>query len=421
MAVKATNQVDIVDLTDGYSVDLSYTGITVPGDLNGNASNVSNAFSIDVTALCGSDKVSLATSSVAVTAPTGITAGTKTVSNGVVTVPFSTTTALTGMKVITFEVAVTTDLTLTKKLPVTVAKTGATGATPVITATKSGTVTTITADGTSIATINDGTNGTNGLNQATVTLYQRAASVTAPSSGNSTYTFSTGVLSSVPSGWSQAFPAETQGSTTPVWMIRAVASANTATDTIAYSEWSTPVKIVSSGSNGTNGTDGANGLNQATIFLYQRAATSPSKPSSAVTYTFSSGALSTTPSGWSRSVPAANGNPCWVTQAVAVSNATTYSIASTAWTDPTKLVEDGLVLTIESSAGTIFKNTSAATTLTANVFQGGNQLSSSQIAALGTVKWYKDGSYMSGKDGLTLSISAGDVTNKASYTAKLEG
>ena len=388
MAVKATNQLDIVDLTDGYSVELSYPGVTVPGDASGNASNVTNAFTVDVTALCGGERVQLTTSSVTVTAPTGITAGTKSVSNGVVSVPFSTTTSLNGLKTIKFEVVVTSDLTIEKYLPVTVARTGATG--------------------------------TAGLNQATVTLYQRAASASAPSSGSSTYTFSTGILSSVPTGWSQDFPAETQGSTTPVWMIRAIASSNSSTDTIAYGEWSTPIKVVSSGSNGTN---------QATVILYQRASSAPSKPSSAVTYTFSTGALSAVPTGWSRSVPAVNGNPCWITQAVAVSNASTYSIPvspSNAWTDPVKLVEDGLVLTIESSAGTIFKNTSAATTLTAKVFQGGTQLSSSQISAMGTIKWYKlndstgTWTYLTGKDGATLSISAGDVTNRASYMAQLE-
>lgn len=391
MAVKATNQLDIVDLTDGYSVELSYPGVTVPGDSSGNAGNVTNAFTVEVSALCGGERVQLSASSVVVTAPNGITAGSKSVSSGVVSIPFSTTTALNGLKAIKFEVAVTADLTIEKYLPVTVARTGA--------------------------------NGAAGLNQATVTLYKRAASASAPTSGSSTYTFATGILSDPPTGWSQDFPAETQGSTTPVWMMRAVASSNTTTDTIGYGEWSTPVKMVSSGSNGDDG------LNQATIILYKRAASAPSKPNTAVTYTFATGALDAIPTGWSRSVPAVNGDPCWITQAVAVANTATYTIPvspSNAWTDPVKLVEDGLVMTIESSAGTVFKNTSAATTLTARLFQGGTELSSSQIAAMGTVKWYRydedtdTWAYLTGKDGLTLSIGAGDVTNRASFMANLE-
>lgn len=82
--------------------------------------------------------------------------------------------------------------------------------------------------------------------------------------------------------------------------------------------------------------------------------------------------------------------------------------------------DDAITLVIESSAGTIFKNTSAVTTLTARVFQGGVELTSSQISALGTVKWYKDGTYQSGKDGLTYSVTTGTVTSHATFTASLE-
>ena len=52
--------------------------------------------------------------------------------------------------------------------------------------------------------------------------------------------------------------------------------------------------------------------------------------------------------------------------------------------------DSGVVLTLESSAGAIFKGTAVSTTLTAHVFRGGAELSSDAIAALGTVKWYRD-------------------------------
>jgi TfoX/Sxy family transcriptional regulator of competence genes len=55
----------------------------------------------------------------------------------------------------------------------------------------------ILVDGSIVATV---TNGANGLNSATVFLYKRAASASKPSSGSSTYTFSTGQLANVPSG-----------------------------------------------------------------------------------------------------------------------------------------------------------------------------------------------------------------------------
>ena len=79
-------------------------------------------------------------------------------------------------------------------------------------------------------------------------------------------------------------------------------------------------------------------------------------------------------------------------------------------------------MVITSANGTIFKNTSISTTLTAHVYQAGVELTSTQIAALGTIKWYKDGSSTAmSTTGATLNIGSGDVTNKATYTAQLEG
>ena len=125
MAVKATNQVDIVDLTDGYSVILSSDSVTVPGDLNGAAIAESNAFSVSVTAMCGSDKVPC---TVVVTCPSGISAGTQTTSNNVVTVPFSVTSQLVGSAMVTLAVTITdAGVTVGKSLGVAVAKTGASG------------------------------------------------------------------------------------------------------------------------------------------------------------------------------------------------------------------------------------------------------------------------------------------------------
>lgn len=84
--------------------------------------------------------------------------------------------------------------------------------------------------------------------------------------------------------------------------------------------------------------------------------------------------------------------------------------------------DDAITMVITSSNGTIFKNTGVSTTLTAHVYQAGTELTATQIAALGTIKWYKDGSSTAlSTTGATLSISASDVVNKASYIAQLEG
>lgn len=77
-------------------------------------------------------------------------------------------------------------------------------------------------------------------------------------------------------------------------------------------------------------------------------------------------------------------------------------------------------LEVTSSAGLVFKNTQVATTLTARVYVGGTEVTGGALTALGTLKWYKDGTYLTGKDGVTLTVAAGDVADRATYEARLE-
>lgn len=93
---------------------------------------------------------------------------------------------------------------------------------------------------------------------------------------------------------------------------------------------------------GAKGATGAAGTNTAMVYLYGRFATAPSsKPYSiAVTYTFSTGTLSSIPSGWSQTIPSGT-NPLYVSTAIASSNTSTASIAANAWTTPTKFAQDG--------------------------------------------------------------------------------
>ncbi len=81
---------------------------------------------------------------------------------------------------------------------------------------------------------------------------------------------------------------------------------------------------------------------------------------------------------------------------------------------------DAITMAITSSAGTIFKNSQIVTTLTAHVYKAGVEVTGSALTALGTIKWYKDGSSTAESTGATKSISAGDVTNKVTYEARLE-
>lgn len=192
------------------------------------------------------------------------------------------------------------------------------------------------------ATGSAGSNGTNGLNNATVYLYQRAASSPSAPSGTFTYTFATSVLSGgTPGSWTQAVPANDGN---PLWVIAAVASANTATDSVAAAEFSSPV------------IDSGAGLNQAVVRLFQRAASTPSVPAGTLTYTFSTGGLSGTLGSWSTSVPAGS-NPLYVTQAVAIGSGATDTIATGEWSAPVIMAQDGAT----GAAGTNGTNGAAGT------------------------------------------------------------
>lgn len=82
---------------------------------------------------------------------------------------------------------------------------------------------------------------------------------------------------------------------------------------------------------------------------------------------------------------------------------------------------DAIVMMITSSNGMIFKNTAIATVLTAHVYKAGAEVTGAALTAMGTIKWYKDGGATAVGTGQTLTITAGSVTNKASYEARLEG
>lgn len=48
-------------------------------------------------------------------------------------------------------------------------------------------------------------------------------------------------------------------------------------------------------------------------------------------------------------------------------------------------------MAITTDNGTVFKNSAGTSTLTAHVYKAGVELSSADVAKLGTIKWYKDG------------------------------
>jgi len=185
----------------------------------------------------------------------------------------------------------------------------------------------------------NGKDGTDGRNSAVVYLYKRAKSATIDWTNDLIYNFDTKSITNVPRGWYEEIPSGTD----PIFVTAATASSNTSNDSIPSSEWATPVILAKNGQDGAPGTDGTDGLNTAPIFLYKRASTDTglTKPTANLTYTFATGELSGNLAGWSRTIPASDGNPCFSIQATAVSSEATDTILPSEWSSIVKLVEDG--------------------------------------------------------------------------------
>ena len=149
---------------------------------------------------------------------------------------------------------------------------------------------------------------------------------------------------------------------------------------------------------------------------------------SSTSVTYQVGASGTTkPTGeWSATVPnVPNGQFLWTKTVIKYSDGKSTEAYSVSYkgTNGTNGKDglDAITMAITSSGGTIFKNTAIATTLTAHVYKGGVEVTGSALSALGSIKWYKDGGTTAVATGATYTIGAGDITNKATFSAQLEG
>lgn len=158
---------------------------------------------------------------------------------------------------------------------------------------------------------------------------------------------------------------------------------------------------------GTTGATGSNG-------------TSVTVTKTEVTYQVAAQGTTAPTGTWSTTIPALpEGQFLWTRTIVTYSDgkmSTAYSVSRNGVTG-----KDAITIALTSSNGSIFKNTSIATVLTAHVYKGGTPLSGSALTSEGTIKWYKDEDTISMATGENLTIQAGDVENQANYTAKLEG
>lgn len=338
MAIKAVNQIDVIDLTDGYSVVLtsdSHTFLGTTTSVNGTQTTTTQAM-----ALCGNEQVPCTVGTI--TCPTGISA----VSDGkspIPTITITATSALNKSGTITIPIVVNGDITINKTFSFSIAFKGQTG--------QSGTSVTV---------------------RSTSVTYQAGTSgVTKPTGEWKTE------IPNVPNGqflWTKTVVEYSDGKSTEAY-------------SVSYKA--------------TNGT-------------------SVSITSTSVTYQASTSGTATPTGTWSPTVPnVQNGQYLWTKTVVTYSNGQHTESFSVSYKGTNG--KDAITMAITSSGGTIFKNTAIATTLTAHVYKGGVEVTGSALSGLGTIKWYKDGGTTSVATGSTYTISAGDVSNKATFSAQLEG
>lgn len=361
MAIKSSDQISIVDVTDGYAVSLTSDSHTFPGSTS---AALAGSITTQIIAMCGANQVAASVTVSEITKPTGVTVS----SDGDSTSPTLTISVTTSVKsggVIKIPVHIG-DVTIVKEFSFAIAFKGSTGAT--------------------------GTTG-NGVKSTAIT-YQASSSGTA-----------------IPTGtWLDSIPSVSAGQY--LWT-RTVITYTDSTTSTSYSVG----MMGATGATGQTGETGATGNGvKSTAVTYQKGTSGTTAPTGT----------------WSTTIPTVGASEYLWTRTVTTytdgNSSTAYSVGMMGATgakgekgETGAAGADAITMSVTSSNGTIFKNSAISTVLTAHVYKAGVELTASQIAALGTIKWYKDGSSTASATGATLTIDAGDVTNKATYIAQLEG
>lgn len=359
MAIKSSDQVTIVDVTDAYSVILTSESHTFAGSIN---AALNSSATTQVVAMRGAEQLPAVVIVSEIIKPAGVSV----TSDGKTPAPTLTITVSTAVKeggVIKIPVHIG-DVVLNKEFTFAIAFKGATGSQGV--------------PGTSVSIV------------STSVTYQKGNSGTVKPTGS----------------WTDEVPATNPGEY--LWT-KTVVNYSDKKHTEAYT-------VSKHGNTGATGSQGIPG-------------TSVKITSKSIQYASSASGTTPPSSGWGDGIPAVpQGQFLWTRTTVNYSDSTStvsYSVARQGEKGDKGNTgapgADALTLSISSSGGTIFKNTAISTVLTAHVYRGGAELSESQISTLGTIKWYKDGGSIAVTTGITFTVSAGDVANKAVYSAQLEG
>lgn len=377
MAVKAVDQLTLVDVTDAYSVQLTSEVYSFTGSTAGIAAG--NTCTTQVEAYCGTNVcTNVIVNQANITCPTGISATVTGSGSASPVIKFTTTATISTSCEASIPIVIN-DVTFTKKFVFSVSKTGATGAKG-----DQG------IQGLQGPKGDQGIQGPAGTNGQTSYFHIKYSSVANPTTAS-------------------------QMTETPSTYIGTYVDYS-ATDSSDPAKYTWAQFKGSQGVKGDQGIPGVDGTNGKTSYLHIAYATNS---------TGSSG-FSTTDST----------NKTYIGQYT--------DFVSSDSTDPTKyswtLIKgatgsqgpqgtqgnpgnDALALTISSSNGTIFKNSTGSTVLTAHVFKGSVEQSITDAGVcdpLGSIKWYKGTSTTPVKIAKTLTVSATDVANSVVYKAQLE-
>ncbi|MBR4232324.1 MAG: hypothetical protein IKR95_03855 [Oscillospiraceae bacterium] len=450
MAVKAADQVTVLDLTDGLDVDLSTNSFSMTATAT-NKLNVAKTCVIVVNVARGNEQI-IPTSVTVGTLPANVTASVGTLSTATtITVNFGADLAADG----SFEITVGVDeLTYVKTFSYSIAFKGATGSAAYQYVLNVSPAAVVKAEGGTLSPASISLSATRASGTGNPAAYSGRFKVEKSADGET---------------WSNAYTSSANESSksvdvpSGVKLLRCSLYLAGGTTTLLDTQTVPIVSDGQKGDTGQTGGTGAAGADAYTVILTNESHTFAAGVSAAlasnvafkviaykgatqVNASVTQSAITGTTSGKITAAVTNNASTnTTITVSVTASLTTkqgvltipvvvdgktfnkefSWSLAMTGATgdkgDKGDAGDDAITLAVTSSNGNIFKNTAIATTLTAHVYQAGAELNSTQIAALGSIKWYKDGGSTAVATGATLTISAGDVTNRATYVAQLEG
>ena len=424
MAIKSADQITIIDVTDAYSVMLTseaYTFIGGTGGVGANQSCVTEAV-----AFCGQNQcASVSVDQSKIECPTGISAAVANSGTSKVKITFTTTATINASCEATIPVVVD-GITMNKKFSFSVARAGNTGATgkgiksTVVDYAASASNTTVPTSGwtTTIPSVAQGQylwtrttiNYTDNTSTVGYSVAKQGSTGATGTTGSQWYS-GTGITGT--SATATAFPDSGVANARVNDMYLNTSTGNTYKCTVAGSaanaKWVYAGNIKGiQGDKGQTG-DTGNGISKADI-SYAASASNTTAPTS----------------GWQAAPPNVSaGQYLWTKTVFTYTNggtSTQYSVAKQGATGAAGA--DAISLTITSSNGTIFKNNSGSTTLTAHVWKGSVEQTITDegvCGSLGSIKWYKAGSDTAIATAKTITVSAGEVLNSVVYTCQLEG